>query len=353
VLTQYNEATGTPRYATPPAGYDPYTQAPPSAGPTSPGGAAWNGGEAASASGAPGGDWNVGGPVAELAENSAAQLREGFQEATEPLQEGIGRLGDQVRSAADDLGARTGQMLDELGLPPRRGSGAAGNAVGAGAMPPFSPQPASGANWNAGADPTAAAPPWNAGAGAAVAPGVGSGASAVTPVDTGIGGNWNGGDGSPEIAAPTLAEEYRNPGVGGLPGQGAGGNVASPLVTGTNNGGRGATVADPWDNASDPRFRTAAPGSGAGATATGGTAASGVTANGNLAGSGGLGGPTANPSFAGFTNTSTGAGVTGRLLVHQTGAWARRRWLAARPSIQRCSPCRTIARWKAWRMRLA
>lgn len=312
-LTQYTEAIGTPRYATTPPAFDAYTQAPPATG----GGAGWNGGDAAATGGnATGGNWNAGAPLAEVADSTAGRLRDGFQQATEPLQEGINQFGDQIRSAAGDLGDRTNQMLDDLGLPPRRAG--VPDAAGSGAAPlSAAPPQTAGGTWNAGAEDGVQGYPgneWmrNNPAAAAAAPPSPGGPAGVP--DSSFGSSWNTGEGDPSLPVPTLADSYRNAGPAagtGAPSGTGGGLTAPPLATGA--GGRGATVADPWDNAADPRFRTAQQGSGTGAAAGGGF--------GSGAAGGGFAGAPGGTAFPGFTNTSTGgANGSGPTLGDPSGA---------------------------------
>jgi hypothetical protein len=308
-LTQYTEGVGTPRYSTPPPAFDAYTQAPPAAGS---GGAGWNGGDAgASGGGATGGNWNAGGAVAEAADSMAERVNDGFQQATAPLQEGINQFGDQIRSAAGDLGDRTNQMLDDLGLPPRRAS--VPGAAGSGAAPLSTTSPlAPGGTWNAGAGDGVQGYPGNEGMRNLPAAATAS-SPPVTPTnvpDSSFGSSWNMGAGDPSAPSPTLADSYRNTGAGTAVGAAAGkggGLTAPPLVTGAG-GGRGAMVADPWENATDPRFRTAQQGTAAGG---GFGAASG----------GGFAGAPGGTAIPGFTNTSTGgAAGAGPTLGDPSGA---------------------------------
>ncbi len=304
-LTQYTEATGAPRYGSPPPAFDAYTQTPPTAGVAGSGGAAWNGGEGAAAEGsvgaAAGGSWNAGGPVAELVDNSAARLRDGLQQATNPVQEGIDRFGNQLRSAADGLGDRTSQVLDDLGLPPRRVSPPGAGNPSAAPLSAASPA-ATGGAWNAGAAPHGEAAPWNAAAESHPLAGSSPTLPTTGPASD-FGSSWNMGEGDPSAPVPTLADSYRNTGTGtGTGAAGGSGFEAPPLATGVG-AGRGATVADPWDNAADPRFRTAQPGAGAGGFS-----------------GGGFGGAPSGPAYPGFTNASTGGvAATGPTLGDPSG----------------------------------
>jgi hypothetical protein len=299
VLTQYTEPSGryadspAPPYGAPPSGAsDPYTQAAPAAG------GIWNGGaaptsnplRAAAPASAPAvsGDatWNPDGPVAQVADSTAAgplqRVGAGIQQATAPIQQGFDRFGNRVRTAADNLGGRTGQLLEDLGHPLRSAGLRGGDepAAGSSSVAPVAgaSMTAAGASGNLG---ESAAPPWNSGAGAYAAtdsatPAPGGGAPLAA---------WN--NGAPQGAAPPQGTAWnQEPGAtAGNPAAGqagaAIGSDAPPLITGGPSASTSGdpyrsptapttgttSVGDPWENAVDPRLKT----SGAGGNVAGGS----------------------------------------------------------------------------------
>lgn len=221
VLTQYT-VPPAPRYATPPAAaatppaaagrygdaaaaFDPYTQAPPAQGAIPAG--TWNSGSSAPATA---GDDTQVAPI--------RRLGDGLQNAAAPIQQGFDRVGQKMRDAADRLGDRTGQLLDELGRPLRDSGLAPSGSASAAGTPPASDATLPQA-WNGGeaADPASSA----GGANATAAPGG----------DTA----WNGAD-------------------TGVTASGTAGNP--PRYTPNAPGAGTAVDRDPWDNAADPQFRT-------------------------------------------------------------------------------------------------
>jgi hypothetical protein len=290
---RYAAAPAVPAVPPPATAYsDAFTAPPPAA--TANGGA-WNAAEAANllrqgaaevsqAAGAveaAATDWN-GGQVPQVADNSAAgpiqRLGQEFQNAAAPIQDGVDRLGNSVRTAADNLGDRTGQLLDDLGRPLR------GGLLNPGSEPTAIPPQYDPAQYDptraAGAPPTA---DWNGGAAPAAGP-------ATAPVGGGQVGQPGGGFVPPGTGAPTPEMPW-NGGETATPGNtaGAGGidprypNVAPapPLIDGATpfpgqpNVASGvpprtapAASTDPWSNSTDPRFRTAANGGAATAPET-------------------------------------------------------------------------------------
>jgi hypothetical protein len=305
-LTQYTEPVGQ-RYATPPAtattGYDPYTQLPPTA-PSATGGA-WNQDAASDnplrepappASGA--GGWNGG--VTEVADASAARgplqrVGDGIQEVTDPIRDGIDRIDDRVRTAAENLGARTQGVIDQLrpegGIfggaatpaPGAAGSGASGWNGGAAAVP------TGGALATTPVDSAAtSAPGWNGGAGPAVSAPVASAAATPEPPRSA----WNQ---DASVAVDSGA---------GFAGASPDGPVAPPLATGGAATPRGSD-GDPWAQAADPRLRGDGLSSATGAA--GSTAATGPAAPSAFPGVG------AAPPFGGSAGPLLGSasGATG------------------------------------------
>jgi hypothetical protein len=293
-LTQYSEAAPRygapvappPQYGTPPAGatYDPYTEVPPTA--EAPGGGAWNGGSAdanplrtADAGAAAGGTgWNGGGDGAP-AGGPLARVGDGLRDAAAPVREGFDRFRGDVRDAADGLGDRTQELLDDLR--PDALFGGAGAPVGDAAAPV------------AGAAPTVppVPPVWNGGAVAAEAP------------------VWNGGgaaDAATAGAAPGLPAEGAGPGTSWNAGAGGAGSVpdysdAPPLVTegGASGPTRGAD-ADPWDNAAAPHFHSTPPAAAADAATAADGAAGGTPPPGTVPW------PGTTPLFPGAADASAG-----------------------------------------------
>ena len=192
--------------------------------------------------GGQGTSWNDGSAIpAMAAAPGAAMARIGdtIQNATAPVREGVDRLNTGVRNAADDLGGRTRQMVDELSrpftgqnaaaAPDYRQSAAATTAAGSTAA-------TGGSNWN---DPAAT---------------VGTAPAAQQPA-----GRYPLGTTAAPPATPPLASQAAQPS-----GQNAWNeDPALPPAAAGQAPGRGAqpTAEDLWATSPDPRLR-------GGATAT-------------------------------------------------------------------------------------
>ncbi len=229
-LTQYTES-GASRYSAPAGGFDPYTQAPPTA--------------AAATNAASGSGWN-GGAAAEVADAAASmgpldRVGAGIQQMTEPLRDGVNSLDNQLRAAADNFSDKTQNLLDRH-LPNRP---ALVIPRGESAPPVGAEAPAAG--WNGGGAESEA-PGWNGGQAAETA-------AVAPPAADEPRGSWND-----DVAASTVPPT----GVGATtpPSVGAGSAApqfpeAPPLVTGPASPVRGADN-DPWANVEDKRLRTGA-----------------------------------------------------------------------------------------------
>lgn len=276
VLTQYTEAPA-PRYGAPPAAappasafYDPYTQTPPAAAaasaiPTS-GSSSWNGG------------------IPQVADASAAagplqRVGAGIQEATEPIRDGLGRIDDGVRNAADRLGDQTRGVLDQL--LPNRPAKIIGHADNADPPQASTAAPA--------APPASEAPGWNGGAAAAGAPAaVAAQGDASEPRS-----NWN-------AEPPTAAA----PGAGRT-GTALNGGDAPQFTTGGSPPQVRGADGDPWNNIADERLRSSGASAPAPSTGVGSSAPPFSTTAG--AGQGGQPGPQLVPPADSVLPTTGGA----------------------------------------------